>query len=146
MFSQKNHGFIEESKPSEKVVIAEEEVNRFDIDAIENLEGSPSFVFINEECGNLKVVNDGGELARDIDQKKKSDVSQKYVDVHSVTNVGESISSITMYNIVNKLGMRDFSYGSVVNNLKNRKRFFHQMDRNRFDPMPARRDWNCFTK
>ena len=76
-------------------------------------------MFINEECGNLKVVNDGGELARDIDQKKKSDVSQKYVDVHSVKNVGESISSITMYNIVNKLGMRDFSYGSVVNNLKN---------------------------
>ena len=103
-------------------------------------------MFINEECGNLKVVNDGGELARDIDQKKKSDGSQKYVDVHSVTNVDESISSKTMYNIVNKLGMPDFSYGSVVNDLKNRKGFFHQMDRNRFGPMPARRDWNCFTK
>ena len=102
-------------------------------------------MFINEECGNLKVVNDGGELARDIKQKKKSDVSQKPVDVHSVTNVGESISSITIYNIVNQLGKRDFSYGSVVNNLKDRKRFFHQMDRNLFDPIPARRDWNCFT-
>ena len=112
------------NKPSEKGVIAEEKINRFDIDGIENLEGSPRFVFINEECGNLKVVNDGGELARDIKQKKKSDVSQKPVDVHSVTNVGESISSITIYNIVNQLGKRDFSYGSVVHNLKAGNVFF----------------------
>ena len=47
-------------------------------------------MFINEECGNLKVVNDGGELTRDINQKNKSDVSQNPVDVHFVTNVGES--------------------------------------------------------
>ena len=65
LFSQKNHGFIEENKPSEKVAIAEEELNRFDIDGIENLEGSPRFVFINEKCGNLKVVNDSGELAQE---------------------------------------------------------------------------------
>ena len=64
-----------------------EERNRFDIDGIED---SPRFVFINEECGNLKVVNDGGELTRDINQKKKLDVSQNTVDVHLVTNVGES--------------------------------------------------------
>ena len=30
--------FIEENKSSEKAVIAEEELNRFDIDGIENLE------------------------------------------------------------------------------------------------------------
>ena len=42
--------------------------------------GSPRFVSINEECGNLKVVNDGGELTRDSNQKKKSGV-----DVHFVT-------------------------------------------------------------
>ena len=143
LFSQKNHGFIKVNKLSEKVVIPEEELNHFDVDGIENLEGSPRFAFINEECGNLKVVNDGGELAKDINQKKKSDVSQKPVDVHSVTNVGESISSITIYNIVNQLGKRDFSYGSVVNNLKDRKRFFHQMDRNLFDPIPARRILPC---
>ena len=144
IFTKKNHAFIEENKPWENViVIADEELNRFDIDGIVNLEGSPRFAFINEECGNLKVVSDDGELARDINQKKKSDVSQKPVDVHSVTNVDEIISSITKYNIVNQLGKRDFSYGSVVNNLKDRKRFFHQMDRNLFDPIPARRILPC---
>ena len=118
---KKCHGFIEADKPSEKVVIAEEELNHFDIDGIENLEGFPRLVFVNEECGNLKVVNDGGELTGYINQEKKSDISQQPVDVHSVTNVGESISSISMYNIVNQLGKRNFSYGSVVNNLKEKK-------------------------
>ena len=134
---KKSHGFIEEHKPSEIVV------NRFDIDEIDNFEGLPRFVFINEECRNLKVVNDGGELTGDINQKKKSNVSQQPVDVHSVSNAGESISSISLYNIVNQLGKHDFSYGSVVNNLKERKLFSDQMNRNRFDPIPARRDWNC---
>ena len=75
LFSKK-HGFIEEDKPSENVVIVEEELNRFDIDGIENLENLPRFVFINKECGNLKVVNDDEELTRNINQKKKLDVSQ----------------------------------------------------------------------
>ena len=59
-----------------------------------------------------------------------------------MTNVGESISSITMYNIVNQLGKNDFSCGLVVNNLKDRKFFFDQMNRNRFDSISARRDRN----
>ena len=42
----------------------------------ENLEDLPIFVFIDEECWNLKVVNDGKELTRNINQKKKSDASQ----------------------------------------------------------------------
>ena len=71
-----NHNFIEEDNPSEKVVIVEEELNRVDIDDIGNLENLPRFLFIDEECGNLKVVNDSGELPRNINQKKKSDVSQ----------------------------------------------------------------------
>ena len=71
--------------------------------------GLPRSVFINEECENLKVVNDGGELTKDINQKK-SDVSQETVDVHSVTKSGESISSITMHNIVNQLCPRNFAY------------------------------------
>ena len=33
-------------------------------------------MFIDEECQNLIVVNDGGELTRNIDHKKKSGVSQ----------------------------------------------------------------------
>ena len=59
-----------------------------------------------------------------------------------MANVGESISSITMYNIVNQLGKNDFSCGLVVNNLKGRKFFFDQMNRNRFDSISARRDRN----
>ena len=59
-FIFKKHGFIEEDKLSENVVIFEEELDRFDIDGIENLENLPRFVFINKECGNLKVVNNDG--------------------------------------------------------------------------------------
>ena len=62
-----------------------------------------------------------------------------------MTNVGESISSITIYNIVNQLGKRDFSYGSVVNNLEDRKHLSDQMNRNGFNPIPTKRDWNCYT-
>ena len=65
LFSKKSHGFIEEDKLSEIVA------NQSDIDGIDKLEGLPRFVFINEECGNLEVVNDGGELTGDINQKKQ---------------------------------------------------------------------------
>ena len=52
-------------------------------------------MFTDEECGNLKVVADGGKLTIHIDQKKSQTV-YKPMDVHSVTNaVGESISSIS---------------------------------------------------
>ena len=73
---KKNHGFIEKSNLSEKHVIVEEELDCSDIDDIGNLEDSPRLVFIDEGCGNLIVVNDGGELTRNINQKKKSDVLQ----------------------------------------------------------------------
>ena len=33
-------------------------------------------LFMDDECGNLKVVNDGGEFAKNIAQKKKSGISQ----------------------------------------------------------------------
>ena len=90
----KNHGFIERRNPSEKNVKVEEELNCIDI------KDSPILVFIDEECGNLIVANDGGELTRNINQKKKSDALQQLIDVHSVTNVvDESISSVTMWNI-----------------------------------------------
>ena len=58
-----------------KNVIVEEELDCIDIDDIGNLEDSPRLVFINEECGNLIVVNDDGELTRNISQKK-SDILQ----------------------------------------------------------------------
>ena len=47
-----------------------------DIDDIGNLEDSPRLKFIDEECGNLIVVRDGRELTININQKKKSDISQ----------------------------------------------------------------------
>ena len=54
----------------------EEELDCIDIDDIGKLEDSPRLGFIDEECGNVIVVNDGGELTRNINQKKKSDVLQ----------------------------------------------------------------------
>ena len=68
-------------------MIAEEEPDYIDIDDIGKLEDSPRLVFIDEECKNLIVVNDGGELTRNINQKKKSDVLQQPIDVYSVTNI-----------------------------------------------------------
>ena len=47
---------------SEKIVIFGEELDCIDIDDIGNLEDSPRLAFINEECGNLIVVNDGGRI------------------------------------------------------------------------------------
>ena len=44
-------------------------------DNIGDSEDLPRIVFIDEECGNLKV-NNGGEVTGNINQKKKSDVSQ----------------------------------------------------------------------
>ena len=55
--------------------------------------------------------------------KRRSQTFYNSVDVHSVTNVGENISAITMHNIETQLGKRNFSYGSAVNNLKDRKLF-----------------------
>ena len=89
-----------------------------------------------------KVINDAGEPTRNINQKKKSDVLLR--DVHSVTNaVGESISSITMWNIVNHLSKHDVSCGSVVNDLKDRKPLFYQINGNPFDPILTRHHRNC---
>ena len=51
------------------------ELDFIDIDEIGNLEDSPRLVFTNEECWNLKVVNDGGELTENISQKR-SDLLQ----------------------------------------------------------------------
>ena len=42
--------------------MVEEELDCIDIDDIGNLEDSPKLVFIDEECGNLIVVNDDGKI------------------------------------------------------------------------------------
>ena len=80
-----------------KNVIDEEELDGIDIDGIGNLEDSLRLVFIDEECGNLIVVNDDEKLTRNINQKKNSDVLQYPIDVHTVTNVvREILSSVTI--------------------------------------------------
>ena len=55
-----------------KKIIVEEELDCIDIDDTGNLEDSPRLVLINEECGNLIVVNDGGELTENISQKRQT--------------------------------------------------------------------------
>ena len=76
-FIYKKISFTEKSNPSEKKsVIVEEEIDCIDIDDIGNLEDSRRLAFIDEEHGNFMVVNDGGEVTRNINQKKKSDVLQ----------------------------------------------------------------------
>ena len=55
--------------------------------------------------------------------KRRSQTFYNSINVHSVTNVGENISSITKHNIEIQFGKCNFSYGSAVNNLKGRKIF-----------------------
>ena len=63
---KENHVFIEvEDNPSDK--------------AIGNLVDLPKLMFIDEELGNLQVVFDGGELTRNNNRKKKSEVLQAYI-------------------------------------------------------------------
>ena len=60
-------------------------------------------VLINEECGNPKVVVDGREVTRNINQIKKPGVLQACVDVYSVRNaIGKSISSTSIWKIGNE--------------------------------------------
>ena len=63
---------LKTSNSTEKNVIVGEELNCIDIDDIGNLEDSPRLVFIDEECGNLVVVNDGGGLTENISQKRQT--------------------------------------------------------------------------
>ena len=77
LFSKKNnYGFVKKATLQKKNVTVEEELDYIDIDEIKNFEDSPRLVLIDEECWNLIVVNDGGELTRNIFRKKKSDVLQ----------------------------------------------------------------------
>ena len=88
-------------------------------------------------------ILDGGELTRNINQKKKSDVLQA-----------------CRCPLCEKCYMREYifnkhleyweSYREVwlflwVNNLKERQLFSNQMNRNRLDLILARRYYNCFT-
>ena len=69
---------LNKHNPSEKIVIVKEELDGIDIDDIGNLEDLLRIVFIHEECGNLKVFIDSGELTGNINKKKKPGVLQAY--------------------------------------------------------------------
>ena len=69
LFSKKLR-FPKKATLQKKKVIVGEELDCIDIDNIGNLEDSPRLAFINEECGILIVVNDGGELTENISQKR----------------------------------------------------------------------------
>ena len=56
-----------------------------------------------------------------------------------LTDVGESISSVTILNIVNQLDKHDSCCGAVKNNFSNKT------NRNPFDPVLTRYGWNCST-
>ena len=72
--------------------------------------------------------------------------------LHSVKiAIDESVSSVSMWNIVNQLGKHyffvlwlDFSNGKVLN-LKERKLFPDQINRNHIYLILGRRDRNCCT-
>ena len=99
LFSKKVTVSFQKATLQKHFVMVEEELNGVDTDDIGNLEDSPRFVFIDDECENFIIVNDGGEFTRNISQKKKSGV------------LGESISSVTMWNIMNQLGKHEFLVG-----------------------------------
>ena len=58
----------------ENVIV--EELDCIYIEDTENLQDSTRLVFIDEECGNFIVVNNGGEFTRTINQREMSDVLQ----------------------------------------------------------------------
>ena len=58
--------------------MVEEELDGIDIDSTGNLVDLPRLMFIDEEFGNFKVVLDGGELTRNNNREKSSEVLQAY--------------------------------------------------------------------
>ena len=53
-------------------MIVNEELDGIDLDSIENVEDLLRIVFIDEECGNLKVFIDDGELTRNINKSNNN--------------------------------------------------------------------------
>ena len=79
--------------PSDKVVIVEEE-----LDGIGNVVGLSRLMFINEECGNLQVVVDDGQLTRKMTERSLK--VYKHIDVKSVTNAIDEIEVSMIFLVV----------------------------------------------
>ena len=83
-------------------MIVQEELDGIDIDDIGNLEDLLRIVFIHEECGISKYSLTVESLL-EILTNRRNQAFCKVIDAHFVANViGESISSIRMWNIVNQ--------------------------------------------
>ena len=68
------------------------------------------------------------ECQQNVNKNKKPDV-YKPIDVYSVIySTDESVSSISMRNILNQLSKHDLSWRLAMNNLKGKKLFPHQMN------------------
>ena len=75
--------------------------------------------------------------------KRRGQTFYRSIDVHSVTNaIDESISLISIWNIVNQVGKYEFFCGSVVNNFIERQLFPDQMNRNCLDLILDSYYWN----
>ena len=112
-------------------------------DCIGHLEDLLKLELINKGCWNPNVVVGDENLAININQKKKQDVLQTCsFPLCDKCNSREHF----FYNHLeysNKLGKYDFSCGTVVNNLKEMQLFSDQMNRNYFDLILAKQNWNC---
>ena len=84
-------------------MIVKEELDGIDIDDIGRFEDLLRIVFIPEECGNLKVFVDGGELTGNINKQNEPGILQAYrCPICDKCYRRESISSIRLWNIVNQ--------------------------------------------
>ena len=88
-------------------------------------------MLINEECENPKIVVDGGELTRNINQNKKPDILQacRCPLCDKCYRQEYFFNKQFKYCVRDQLGRYNFSLGLVVNNLKERQRFSDQMNR-----------------
>ena len=59
-----------------KVVTVNEELDGTDIDGIGNLMDLPRLMFIDEKCGNLKIVFVGEQLTGNNNRKRRSEFLQ----------------------------------------------------------------------
>ena len=80
--------------------MAEEELHCINIDDVANLEDIPRLVCIDEECGNLIVVNYGEELTGNISQKKKLDIFNSLYYYHYYYHI---FLVFSIYSVVSKI-------------------------------------------
>ena len=96
---KESHALTEEHNPSEKIVIVKEELDGIDIETLRIYWELCSFI------KNVGILKDSlmVESSLKILMKRKKQAFYKLLDVQSVTiALGDSISSINIWNIVNQ--------------------------------------------